>query len=277
FDFFKHVHKGMYEKRPIYWPLSSSQKTFVAWVNVHRFTTQTLRLLLADHLHPALRRLDGELNDLRVVRSGADVKAARKAEKQYDRALKAKEELEAFVVEVEQCADRGAPPTDPSCPGRLEDARYAPDLDDGVMINSAALWPLLEPQWKDPKKWWKQLSTAENRKDYDWSHLAMRYFPERVSNKCKEDPSLSVAHGCFWQNFPEKAYAWELRLQDEIDPGFELLEEGSKVSKKKFLEEKKEEAEKARTREKERREKKAKKDTSQDDQGSLLPEDEEAN
>jgi len=25
------------------------------------------------------------------------------------------------------------------------------DLDDGVVINSAALWPLRDPQWKDVK------------------------------------------------------------------------------------------------------------------------------
>ena len=111
-EFFKGVHKGMYQNRPIYWPLSSPQKTFVAWVNMHRFTAQTLRILLADHLNPTLSRLDGELNDLRAARVGADRKAARKAEKRYDRVLKGKEELEAFIVGVEQCADKGAPPTD---------------------------------------------------------------------------------------------------------------------------------------------------------------------
>jgi hypothetical protein len=222
--FFKGVHKRMYENRPIHWPLSSTQKTFVAWVNIHRFTEQTLRLLLADHLHPALKRLDGELTDLRVARSGADTRAARRAEKQYDRVLKAKEELEAFIVDVEQCGDRGAPPTDPSCLGRFEDARYAPDLDDGVMINSAALWPLLEPQWKDPKKWWKELSEAKGKKDYDWSHLAMRYWPTRVDAKCQEDPSLAVTHGCFWRYHPKRAWTWELRLQDEIGPAFRIDE-----------------------------------------------------
>jgi hypothetical protein len=35
------------------------------------------------------------------------------------------------------------------------------DLDDRVMINGAALWPLLKPQWKDPEKWWKQLCLDE--------------------------------------------------------------------------------------------------------------------
>jgi hypothetical protein len=92
------------------------------------------------------------------------------------------------------------------------------------MINAAALWPVLEPQWKDPKKWWQELATAKGRKDYDWSHLAMGYWPERVDAKCQKDPSLGVAHGCFWRYHPERAWAWELRLQDEIDPGFRIEE-----------------------------------------------------
>lgn len=92
------------------------------------------------------------------------------------------------------------------------------------MINSAALWPLLDPLWKDPKKWWKELATAKGRKDYDWSHLAMRYWPTRVDAKCQADPSLGVAHGCFWRYHPARAWAWELRLQDEIGPDFRIEE-----------------------------------------------------
>lgn len=92
------------------------------------------------------------------------------------------------------------------------------------MINSAGLWPLLEPQWKDPKKWWKELATATGRKDSDWAHLAMRYWPTRVDQKCQEDPSLAVAHGCFWKYHPALSWAWELRLQDEVGPDFRIKE-----------------------------------------------------
>ncbi len=188
-------------------------------------TTQTLRVLLADHLHPRSARLDGELTDLRAARDGADKKAARDAEKRYDKVLEVRAtSWPTSSPHVEQCADHGPPPTDAKCPQREQDARYAPDLDDGVMINSAALWPLLEPQWKDPKKWWKELATAKGKKDYDWSHLAMRYWPTRVDEKCQEDPSLGVAHGCFWRYHPERAWAWELRLQDEIGPDFRIEE-----------------------------------------------------
>ncbi|NOY27891.1 MAG: hypothetical protein GXP62_18665, partial [Oligoflexia bacterium] len=155
-DFFKTVHKGMYENRPIHWPLSSAKRSFVAWVNIHRFTDQTLHILLADHLVPTLTRIEGALTDLRAARDSTDTKAARAAEKQYDRVLKARDELQAFILDVETCADQGPPSTGSKCPPRERDARYAPDLDDGVMINSAALWPLLLPQWKDPKKWWTE-------------------------------------------------------------------------------------------------------------------------
>ena len=203
-DFFKDVHKGMYENRPIHWPLSSSSKTFVAWVNIHRMDEKTLKVLLADHLIPARSRFDGELDDLRQVRDSEDRKAAREADNRIGKLTGWREELQSFIDAVEQCADHGPPPTDGRCPAREQDAVYAPDLDDGVMINSAALWPLLEPQWKDPKKWWKELASAQGKKDYDWAHLAMRYWPTRVDAKCQQDPSLGVAHGCFWRYHPER-------------------------------------------------------------------------
>lgn len=223
-DFFKDVHRGMYENRPIHWPLSSASRTFVAWVNIHRKNEQTLRVLLADHLAPTVARLDGELTDLRAARDGADKTASRAADRQYDRVLKARNELQAFIAAVEQCADRGAPPTDDKCPPRERDVRYALDLDDGVMINSAALWPLVDPQWKDPKKWWKELANATGNKDRDWAHLAMPYWPMRVNEKSENEPSLAVVHGCFWRYHPERAWAWELRLQDEIGPEFRIEE-----------------------------------------------------
>jgi hypothetical protein len=224
-DFFKDVHKGMYENRPIHWPLSSASKTFVAWVNIHRMDGQTLRLLLADHLiDGSLKRIEGEIDVLRSSKEGADAKAAQLATKRLNYLLQVRDELNSFIKAVQECADQGPPPSDARCPQRIQDAVYDPDLDDGVMINSAALWPLLEPQWKEPKKWWKELANAASSKDYDWAHLAMRYWPTRVDQKCQDDPSLGVAHGCFWRYHPARAWVWELRLQDEISPDFKIEE-----------------------------------------------------
>ncbi len=222
--FFSDVHRQMYENRPIHWPLSSAKKTFIAWLTIHRWTDQTLRVLLADHLEPALKRLDGEIADLTAARGTGDKKQARAAEQRFDDVKAWRDELVEFIANIQQCAERGPAPADPKKPEREVDARYVPDLDDGVMVNSSALWPLLDPQWKDPKKWWKELVAAKGKKDYDWSHLAMRYWPTRVDQKCQTDPSLGVAHGCFWKYHPARAWAWELRLQDEIGPDFLIKE-----------------------------------------------------
>ena len=234
--YFIDVHKSMYENRPIYFPLSSVKKTFVAYVSIHRWTEDTFRALLAEHLHPALTRIEGEIADLRESRQSADKKIAREAERRYDQVVRWKHELDEFIVQVEHCAEKGPPPPDARTPEREVDVRYAPDLDDGVMVNSAALWPLLEPQWKDPKKWWKELATAKGKKDYDWAHLSARYFPSRVDKKCQDDPSLGVAHGCFWKYHAENAYKWELRLQDEIAPDFTINEDDSDAARRAFEE-----------------------------------------
>ena len=62
-------------------------------MTIHRWTADTLRVLLADHLDPTLARLDGELDDLRAARDGADKKAAREAEQRYAKVQKWREEL----------------------------------------------------------------------------------------------------------------------------------------------------------------------------------------
>jgi hypothetical protein len=254
--FFPDVHRKMYENRPIYFPLSSSKKSFVAYGSIHRWTASTLTDLLAEHLYPAKRQLEGERTDLKPARDGADKKAAKAAEKRLGQIADWLEELGDFIAKVEQCAEKGPPPPDGKTTPREVDARYEMDLDDGVMINSAALWPLLEPQWKDPKKWWKELANAEGKKDYDWAHLARRYFPARVDGKCKIDPSLAVAHGCFWKYHPEKAYQWELRLQDELRPDFTLDEDGSDAARAAFEADHPDKVEELVTKEHQRRQRK---------------------
>jgi hypothetical protein len=268
-DFFAY-HKSLYENRPIYFPLSSENKNFVAWVSIHRWADNTLQALLANHLLPVQKQLQGEINDLNIARAGSDKKQRLNAEKQYAKSQKLVEELDAFIRDVTTCAEKGAPPTDPKCPEREVDAPFVMDLDDGVMINSAALWPLLAPQWKDPKKWWKELASADGRKDYDWAHLAARYWPLRVNDKCKHDPSLGVAHGCFWKYHPAKAYAWELRLQDEIGADFTIDEVGSDDARARFLAHNPDAAKEIAAKELQRRERK--KRGQSDEADGALPE-----
>jgi hypothetical protein len=41
----------------------------------------------------------------------------------------------------------------------------------------------------------KDTWTKLEKGDYDWAHLAMAYWPERVREKCRTDKSLAIAHG----------------------------------------------------------------------------------
>ena len=40
------------------------------------------------------------------------------------------------------------------------------------------------------KETWDKLEAGE----YDWAHLAYNIWPERVSEKCRSDKSLAIAH-----------------------------------------------------------------------------------
>ena len=77
---------------------------------------------------------------------------------------------------------------------------WNPNLDDGVIINFAPLWRLV-PQNKSWQKELKSTWDALCEGKYDWAHLAMHLWPERVVPKCEKDRSLAIAHGLedvFW-------------------------------------------------------------------------------
>jgi len=103
-------------------------------------------------------------------------------------------ELRAFLHEVKRVAPL-----------------WDPKFDDGVDINHAPLWQLVPHH----KAWQKQLRATWDSLclgDYDWAHLAMRLWPERVVPKCSEDHSLAIAHGLediFW--FDDEDGKWRPR------------------------------------------------------------------
>ena len=50
---------------------------------------------------------------------------------------------------------------------------------------------LLTAEAGEPRAAWGVLE----RGDYDWSHMAMHYWPDRVLAKCREIKSYVIAHG----------------------------------------------------------------------------------
>lgn len=159
-------------KAPIYWPLSTTSGSYTLWVYYPSLTSQTLYTAINDFVEPKLKQVGADVTALR--NKGAA--RTRDDEKQF-------EALQAFELELIELRDTllKLAPT------------YKPNHDDGVQICAAPLWPLFrhKPWQKVLKDTWEKLKKG----DYDWAHLAMNYWPDRVREKCKTDKSLAIAHG----------------------------------------------------------------------------------
>lgn len=177
-DFFA-FHLKLYSKSrrkaPIYWPLSTASGSYTLWIYYPSLTSQTLFTAVNDFL-------DGPNGKLtQVSRECAELRQKGSSRSSDDE--KSYEMLQTFEQELTDLRDTllKIAPT------------YQPNHDDGVQITAAPLWPLFrhKPWQKVLKETWAKLEKG----DYDWAHLAMNYWPERVREKCKTDKSLAIAHG----------------------------------------------------------------------------------
>ncbi|NCC85757.1 MAG: type II restriction endonuclease subunit M, partial [Clostridia bacterium] len=159
-------------KAPIYWPLSTTSGSYTLWIYYPSLTSQTLYTAINDFVEPKLKQVGAAITTINIKTSAR----TRDEEKQL-------EALQTFELELIELRDT-----------LLTLARtYKPIHDDGVQISAAPLWPLFrhKPWQKVLKDTWAKLEKG----DYDWAHLAMNYWPERVRKKCKTDKSLAIAHG----------------------------------------------------------------------------------
>ncbi|WP_273364229.1 BREX-1 system adenine-specific DNA-methyltransferase PglX [Simplicispira suum] len=165
-------HFDAYRKCPIYWPLSTPSGNYTLWVYYPNLTSQTLYTAINDFVEPKLKQVGADVTALRNKGSAR----TRDDERQF-------ESLQTFELELIELRDSllKLAPT------------YKPNHEDGVQITAAPLWPLFrhKPWQKVLKDTWAKLEKG----DYDWAHLAMNYWPERVREKCKTDKSLAIAHG----------------------------------------------------------------------------------
>jgi hypothetical protein len=178
-------------KAPIYWQLATPSAGYSVWLYYHRLTKDTFYTVLSDHAGPKLQHEERRLGAL-LSEGGDSPSAAQRRQIAEQEGFV--EELRAFREEVARIAPL-----------------WNPNHDDGVIINFAPLWRLV-PQhraWqRECKACWDKLVAG----DYDWSHLAMHLWPERVVPKCADDRSLAIAHGLedvFW--FEDADGKWKKR------------------------------------------------------------------
>lgn len=158
---------------PIYWQLTTPSSSYSVWLYIHAFTKDTFYKALNEYAAPKLAHEERILDSLRVEQS-MNSKASERSQILEKESFV--EELRTFVDEVKRVAPL-----------------WNPTLDDGVVLTMAPLWRLV-PQnksWqKELKSKWDELSAGK----YDWAHLAMHLWPERVVPKCASDRSLAIAH-----------------------------------------------------------------------------------
>ena len=186
-------------------------ETYAVWLYIHTFSKATLFRVQNDYVAPKLgheeRRLESMRNELRDGATAAQRKALAEQETSV-------EEPRAFLDEVKRVAPL-----------------WKPNLDDGVIINFAPLWRLVQQN----KSWQKELKATRDELcdgKYDWAHLAMHLCPERVVLKCAKDRSLAVACGLeevFWVDGSDRKSTVRKAPKRSVD---ELLSERTSLSVK---------------------------------------------
>jgi hypothetical protein len=158
-------------KAPIYWPLATASGEYTLWIYQPALTGQTLFTAINDLVEPKLHHVRADLATLRLQAQGRS--------REEERRFEVLQALELELLELRDTLQRIAP-------------TYKPHADDGIQISAAPLWPLFrhKPWQKLLKDTWAKLESG----DYDWAHLAMNYWPDRVREKCKTDKSLAIAH-----------------------------------------------------------------------------------
>lgn len=165
---------ALLERQRYFYPLVMyKSKAYSIWLYYHKVTHDTLFVIMKDYIAPKINLKNSKLLEMKGNLSGmTEGHQKRSLEKDIAAEEEFINELKEFHKTIKQIADGG----------------YDPDIDDGAILNIAPLHKVVP--WKEPEKYWKDLQKGK----YDWAHIAMKYWPERVKEKCKKDKSLSVAH-----------------------------------------------------------------------------------
>lgn len=118
-DFYKD-HVKRYKKRPIYWMFSSPKGHFNVLIYMHRYTPDTLNLILNSYLRPFMKKLQNNIDhqkDIIITGTAAEQARARKREERLQDILSDCTKYEYDILYP------------------LASERIAIDLDDGVLVN----------------------------------------------------------------------------------------------------------------------------------------------
>src|SRR5262249_41994189 len=130
-DFYKD-HLQTYKKRPIYWMVQSPRKSFSVLIYLHRYTRDTMNVVLNRYLREYEAKLRNRIAHLTQVQTDANTSTRDKtaARKESDKLMKALHDCEEWERQT-------------LLP--LAQARIELDLDDGAKANYLKLGEALSP------------------------------------------------------------------------------------------------------------------------------------
>jgi hypothetical protein len=192
-------HSKSRRKAPILWQLGVPSGRYSVWAYAHRMGRDSLLAIGNELVGPRVAHEERRLSSLRA-QGGANPSARERAEIAAAEAFL--DELRTFADEVRRVAPL-----------------WEPDLDDGIVLVMAPLWRLVSGH----RAWQKELRTRWDELvagRYDWAHLAMHLWPERVVPKCATDRSLAIAHGLedvFWLEGADGKWTRRARPTRSVD------------------------------------------------------------
>ena len=130
-DFYKD-HLQTYKKRPIYWLVQSPKKGFACLIYLHRYTRDTLNLVLNNYLRPFLLKLEARQQQLELDQANDSLPA-----KERTAGRKELEKISKVLREGQDWEREALLP--------LAQQRIELDLDDGVKVNYLKLSAVLAP------------------------------------------------------------------------------------------------------------------------------------
>ena len=130
-EFYKD-HLQTYKKRPIYWLVQSPKKGFGCLIYLHRYTKDTLNLVLNNYLRPYLLKLEARQQQLMLDQANDSLPTKERTA--------ARKEADKIVKVLRECQDWERDALLPLAQQRIE-----LDLDDGVKVNYLKLQEVLAP------------------------------------------------------------------------------------------------------------------------------------
>lgn len=166
FDYHLSQYSASSRIAPIYLPLCSSSGNFVIWLFYPKLERSTLFTVLNDVIEPTVISLE---------QSYAASKAGNKTPQH--KIISLLEEIKDFRDQINEVLTGG----------------FNCNIDDGVVLSLAPLRKLFSNSSfrEELNNRWAGLELGE----YDWSSIALNYWPQRVFNKCRQDRSIAIAHG----------------------------------------------------------------------------------